>query len=83
MKMQRAEAMNQRIHSFAEGVGTLLVDGFHYLALFAIGGVTVWSAVYCQVSPTLSSPSWLVSPALKPPTMTGARSLTDGSLTVG
>ena len=45
MKLQPAEAVNQRMHSFAEVVGTLLVDGFHYLALFAIGGVTVWSAV--------------------------------------
>lgn len=44
MKMQRADAMNQWLHSFAKVVGTLLVDGFHYLALFAIGGVTVWSA---------------------------------------
>jgi len=26
--------------------GTLLVDGFHYLALFAIGGTVVWSAVF-------------------------------------
>jgi len=26
-------------------VGTLLVDAFHYLALFAIGATTVWSAV--------------------------------------
>jgi len=26
-------------------VGTLLVDAFHYLALFAIGATTIWSAV--------------------------------------
>ncbi|MGI8527518.1 MAG: phosphate-starvation-inducible protein PsiE [Pseudolabrys sp.] len=29
----------------ADAVGTLLVDAFHHLALFAIGGTTVWSAV--------------------------------------
>jgi protein PsiE len=29
----------------ADGVGILLVDGFHYLALFAIGATTVWSAL--------------------------------------
>ena len=29
--------------------GELLVDGFHYLALFAIGGAIVWSAVYAFV----------------------------------
>jgi protein PsiE len=45
MKVQGAETTNQRMHGLADGVGTLLVDGFHYLALFAIGGVTVWSAV--------------------------------------
>jgi protein PsiE len=28
----------------ADAVGILLVDGFHYLALFAIGATTVWSA---------------------------------------
>ena len=45
MKLQRAESVNHRVHAFADVVGNLLVDGFHYLALFAIGGVTVWSAV--------------------------------------
>jgi protein PsiE len=29
----------------ADSVGILLVDGFHYLALFAIGASTVWSAM--------------------------------------
>jgi len=27
-------------------IGGMLVDGFHYLALFAIGATVVWSAVY-------------------------------------
>ena len=27
-------------------IGSKLVDGFHYLALFAIGATVVWSAVY-------------------------------------
>jgi protein PsiE len=30
--------------AIADAVGTLLVDGFHFLALFAIGATTVWSA---------------------------------------
>lgn len=30
-------------------VGGILVDAFHYLALFAIGGAIVWSAVYAFV----------------------------------
>jgi protein PsiE len=29
----------------ADSFGILLVDGFHYLALFAIGASTVWSAM--------------------------------------
>ena len=29
----------------ADSVGILLVDGFHYFALFAIGASTVWSAI--------------------------------------
>jgi phosphate starvation-inducible membrane PsiE len=45
MKVDRAESLNQGIHALADVVGKLLVDTFHYLALFAIGGVIVWSAV--------------------------------------
>ena len=33
-------------------VGSLLVDAFHYLALFAIGGAIVWSAVYAFIGMT-------------------------------
>lgn len=34
--------LDRRVH----GAGNLLVDGFHYLALFAIGAATVWSAFF-------------------------------------
>ncbi len=34
-----------RLHGLGEAVGNLLVDGFHLLALFAIGGTIVWAAV--------------------------------------
>jgi phosphate starvation-inducible membrane PsiE len=44
MKLHRATTLNQGIHGLADVVGKLLVDGFHYLALFAIGGAIVWSA---------------------------------------
>src|SRR5262249_29840761 len=33
------------LKDFSDAFGTLLVDIFHYLALFAIGATTVWSAV--------------------------------------
>ena len=44
--MEKIQALHQRLHKFSEAVGGLLVDGFHYLALFAIGGAIVWSAVH-------------------------------------
>ena len=44
MSLERIEAANRRMQAVADAFGRLLVDGFHYLALFAIGGVIVWSA---------------------------------------
>jgi phosphate starvation-inducible membrane PsiE len=52
MKLERAEAMNQQIHTLADVVGKLLTDGFHYLALFAIGGVIVWSSTVAFLAMT-------------------------------
>lgn len=43
MKHNRAEKLRICIHSYAESVGNLLVEIFHYLALFAIGGITAWA----------------------------------------
>ncbi|HEY2533141.1 MAG TPA: phosphate-starvation-inducible PsiE family protein [Xanthobacteraceae bacterium] len=37
--------LHRSLKPIADAVGSLLVDGFHYLALFAIGATTVWSAV--------------------------------------
>src|SRR5438552_18130852 len=37
--------LHSAMKAAADGVGILLVDGFHYLALFAIGATTVWSAL--------------------------------------
>ena len=34
------------MHKKIDRLGSFLVEGFHYLALFAIGGTVVWSAVY-------------------------------------
>ncbi len=41
-----AHKLNRRLKEFSGVFGNLLVDSFHYLALFAIGGATVWSAVF-------------------------------------
>ena len=43
--MKKADSINQRMNAFADTLGRLLVDLFHNLALFSIGGAIVWSAV--------------------------------------
>ena len=45
MSTQLADRIRRQLNNFADSLGNILVDGFHYLALFAIGGATVWSAV--------------------------------------
>lgn len=42
---RKTSALDRRLHEASDAVGNFLVDGFHYLALFAIGGTIVWSAV--------------------------------------
>jgi len=49
MAQQSADAVHRRLTRVSEVAGGLLVDAFHYLALFAIGGAIVWSAVYAFV----------------------------------
>lgn len=45
MSVRWAECMRGKVHEVAESLGNLLVETFHYLALFAIGGITAWAAV--------------------------------------
>ncbi|MBM7060078.1 phosphate-starvation-inducible PsiE family protein [Pseudomonas sp. UL073] len=45
MKINWAEDLRERVHDLAESLGNLFVEGFHYLALFAIGGITAWASV--------------------------------------
>ena len=40
-----AEQLRERLHGQAESLGNLVMEAFHYLALFAIGAVTAWAAV--------------------------------------
>ena len=47
--MEQTDAMRRKLNRAAEVLGSLLVDGFHYLALFAIGASIVWSAGYAFV----------------------------------
>jgi phosphate starvation-inducible membrane PsiE len=39
-----AAGVHHDMQTLADALGTFLVDAFHQLALFAIGGTTVWSA---------------------------------------
>jgi len=39
-----ATGVHRDMEALADALGTFLVDAFHHLALFAIGGTTVWSA---------------------------------------
>lgn len=45
MKLKWADNLRERVNELAHGLGNVLVDAFHHLALFAIGAATVWSAV--------------------------------------
>ncbi|MCY1481316.1 Protein PsiE [compost metagenome] len=45
MKINWAESLRESVHDLAESLGNLFVESFHYLALFAIGGITAWASV--------------------------------------
>jgi protein PsiE len=49
MKLQSIEASHKRMTTVADVIGNVLVDAFHHLALFAIGGAIVWSAIFAFV----------------------------------
>ena len=42
----RFEQLTHKAHDLADKVGSAMVDGFHVLALFAIGATIVWAAVF-------------------------------------
>jgi phosphate starvation-inducible membrane PsiE len=43
--MKWADSSRKRMHDGANSIGNLLVEGFHYIGLFAIGAVTAWASV--------------------------------------
>lgn len=45
MKKQQIENLRLEFHDYAQVVGNFLVEIFHFLALFAIGAITVWAGV--------------------------------------
>ncbi len=46
---ERITKVNARTEELADSVGSALVNGFHLLALFAIGGAIVWSASFAFI----------------------------------
>ena len=52
MKPRWAATLQKDIDDLAKGLGNLLVDSFHYLALFAIGATIVWAAVAAFIAMT-------------------------------
>jgi phosphate starvation-inducible membrane PsiE len=45
LDIQRFRQLNEQAKLLADGIGNLLIEIFHYLALFVIGASIVWSAV--------------------------------------
>ncbi len=45
MDIQRFRQLNEQAKRLADEIGNLLIEVFHYLALFVIGASIVWSAV--------------------------------------
>jgi len=43
---QKSTIIDNKLHRVTNPFGNLMVDLFHYVALFAIGGTIVWSAVH-------------------------------------
>lgn len=48
-ELEKTNAVDEKLQRAANTVGNLLVDMFHFLALFAIGGAIVWSAVFAFI----------------------------------
>lgn len=51
-EVEKTNELNERLHRVSDTVGNFLVDGFHYLALFAIGAAIVWSAIFAFIQMT-------------------------------
>ena len=44
-QIQWAERLRKSLHNGADSIGNLVVESFHYLALFGIGAVTVYAGI--------------------------------------
>ncbi|OQK18555.1 phosphate-starvation-inducible E [Methyloprofundus sedimenti] len=50
MQLQEFNWLHNKVKQLADEVGSLLIEVFHYLALFVIGASIVWSAVIAYVA---------------------------------
>ncbi|MCW8844470.1 MAG: phosphate-starvation-inducible PsiE family protein [Gammaproteobacteria bacterium] len=50
--LQISNDKSGKLWKLSNRLGNLLVDGFHYVALFAIGAAIVWSAVFAFIEMT-------------------------------
>lgn len=45
MEKNKIRKLRTELHEYADTLGNLCTEVFHYLALFAIGGITVWASI--------------------------------------
>src|SRR5690625_887120 len=45
MKKEKIDQLRLNFHDYAQVIGNFCVELFHFFALFAIGGITVWAGV--------------------------------------
>ena len=50
----RVSEFNSKVEGAADSLGNSLVNIFHLLALFAIGGAVVWSAIFAFLEMVIS-----------------------------
>lgn len=49
MQSERFKALHHAFREWVDELGSLLIEAFHYLALFVIGASIVWSAVFAYI----------------------------------
>ncbi len=45
MQSERFSEIHEKYRNWVDEIGSLLIEAFHYLALFVIGASILWSAV--------------------------------------
>ena len=69
--MKWADNGRKRMHDGANSLGNLLVEGFHYFGLFAIGAATAWASA----GEVALESSWTFSVTVRPRSLKDSRML--------